>query len=338
MMRPLITIGIALLLGALMIIPTGVSPWTAYGALAAGAFGSWSAIATTLVRSTPLLFTGLAAALAFQAGIFNIGAEGQFYFGALAAALTAVYLPFLPGWLRLPLALLAAAVAGGLWSYPAAYLRSSLGVSEVLTTIMLNNIATLLTAYLATYPFKGDLDIGATYAVPAKAQLAPLGGAGALNVGFLLALAVAALTYVLLFRTAVGYEFRALGANDRFARYFGTPIGKRIFQGLFLSGAIAGLGGAEQVLGVHHRFISNFSPGYAFTGITVALLARLHPGWVVVTSIFFGALESGALRMEANTNVSRDLLTALQGIIILLLAAEALLNWRKRAVQRRKTA
>ncbi|MCL4424739.1 MAG: ABC transporter permease [Firmicutes bacterium] len=329
-LKPLATITVALVLGTLLILPTGTSPVEAYRALLFGAFGNLQNLAATLARATPLLFTGLAAAFAFQSGIFNIGAEGQMYLGAFTAALVGIYAGGLPALVVQPLALLAAALAGGIWSLPAGLFRARLQINEVISTIMLNNIAILFTGYLATYPFKGELPIGATSQVSPAARLLQFTDRSNLNMGFVVAVGLTIALYYFLYNTGYGFEFRALGTNPTFAGYIGVGVPTQIVKGLFLSGMIAGLGGAEQVLGVHLRFISGFSPGYAFTGITVALLGRLHPFGVLVGAIFFGALENGALRMETMTTVSRDLLTALQGIIILLLAAEYLLKFKSR--------
>jgi len=333
--KPVLTILIALAVGTILILPTGTHPLEAYETLFMGAFGSWNNFFTTLARATPLLFTGLAAAFAFQGGVFNIGAEGQLYLGAMAAALVGIYAAAWPWFVLQPAALLAAAVAGGLWSLVPGYMKARLGINEVISTIMMNNIATLFTAYLATYPFKGELYIGATYQVAPAARLWHITPRSALNSGFLIGIIVALILYYVLYRTAFGYEVRALGINQQFAQYMGVDVARRTILLLFISGMIAGLGGAEQVLGVHLRFISNFSPGYAFTGITVALLGRLHPLGVLIGALFFGALEAGALQMETLTNVSRDLLTGLQGIIILLLAAEMLLKFKFRTREAR---
>lgn len=170
-LKPLATITVALVLGTLLILPTGTSPVEAYRALLFGAFGNLQNLAATLARATPLLFTGLAAAFAFQSGIFNIGAEGQMYLGAFTAALVGIYAGGLPALVVQPLALLAAALAGGIWSLPAGLFRARLQINEVISTIMLNNIAILFTGYLATYPFKGELPIGATSQVSPAARL-----------------------------------------------------------------------------------------------------------------------------------------------------------------------
>ena len=330
--KPLTTITIALILGAFLIIPTGTSPLDAYTALFMGAFGGWGNIFNSLARATPLLFTGLAAAFAFRGGVFNIGAEGQMYMGAMASALIGVYLGSLPWYIIQPLAVLGALVAGGLWGFIPGYLNGKLKINIVISTIMLNNVAILLTSYLVTYPFKGDLDIGATYKVSESSQFLRFSEFSVLNVGFILGVVASIILYFLIFRTSYGYELRGFGQNPSFTRYLGIDSGKKVISVIFISGMLAGLAGAEQTLGVHLRFISEFSPGYAFTGITVALLGHLHPFGIIVGAIFFGGLSAGAIRMEALTTVSRDLIDSLQGIIILLLAAEHIIPPEKRKI------
>ncbi|NQT58303.1 MAG: ABC transporter permease [Bacteroidetes bacterium] len=328
--KPVLTVSVALFLGIFLILPTGTSPVEAYRALFIGAFGTWGNLFNSLARATPLLFTGLAAAFAFRGGVFNIGAEGQMFMGAFAASLIGIYLGWLPGFVVQPLALLAAIGAGGLWGSIPGFLNSKLKINIVISTIMLNNIAILLTSYLATYPFKGELDIGATFKVSETAQLLRFSKFSTLNMGFVIGIIVVIVLYALIYKTSFGYELRGFGSNPKFTTYLGIDPGKKVVSVIIISGMLAGVAGAEQTLGVNLRFISEFSPGYAFTGITVALLGRLNPFGVLVGAIFFGGLTSGAVRMEALTNVSRDLINSLQGIIILLLAAEQLLSLESR--------
>lgn len=323
-LKPLLTIIIALFIGVLLILPTGTSPIEAYTVLFEGAFGSANNIYNTLARSTPLLFTGLAAAVAFKSGVFNIGIEGQLYMGAMAAALTGIYLGDMPAMILIPVCLLMAAFAGMLWAFIPGILKTKLDINIVIVCIMTNSIAQLFTDYLATYPFKGELPIGATLKVSENAMLPRLAGRSELNLGFIIAIIIAILLYVVIFKTRFGYEARAFGMNATFAKYIGINPTRKMIVMLFVSGMIAGLAGAEQVMGVSHRFISNFSPGYGFTGITVALLGRHNPLGVIIAALFFGALNQGAIQMEVMTSISRDLISSLQAIMIILLAAEYL--------------
>ncbi|GHV95089.1 ABC transporter permease [Spirochaetia bacterium] len=322
LIKPVGTILIALMIGVLLIIPTDTSPWEAYSVLFYGAFGSPANFANTLARSTPFLFTGLAAAFAFRAGVFNIGIEGQMYLGALCAALMGVKGSGLPGFLLIPLCLLAAMVGGLLWSFVPGFLKAKFNINIVIVSIMMNNIAILFTSYLSTYPFKGELPIGATGKIAAEAMLPRLGNQSELNFGFIIGLLAAMILYIVIFRTRFGYEMRAFGLNERFTRYMGVDLVKKTLLVLFISGVLAGLAGAEQVMGVNYRFISNFSTGYGFTGITVALLGRLNPLGIIIGAIFFGAMNTGAVQMEVMTSISRDLISSLQAVMILFLAAE----------------
>lgn len=321
-LKPIITIVISLFIGVLLMLPTGTSPLEAYRELFLGAFGSLSNIYNTLARSTPVLFTGLAAAIAFKAGVFNIGIEGQLYVGALAAALTGIYLGNIPAFILIPMCFLSAGVAGMIWAYIPGILNSKLKINIVIVCIMMNSIAQLSTEYLATFPFRGELPMGATFKINENAMLQRFTLQSEFNIGFIFAVLLAIILYIIVFKTKFGYEGRALGLNARFAKYIGVHIERKMLTMLFISGMIAGFAGAEQVMGVNHRFISNFSVGYGFTGITVALLAKHNPLSVIITAIFFGALSQGSIYMEIMTNVSKDLISSLQAIMIILLAAE----------------
>ena len=331
--KPLFAIFISLLFGAILILPTGTSPLEAYKILLIGAFGSWQGITTSLAYATPLLFTGLGAAYAFRAGVFNIGLEGQLYFGAIAAALVGVYTPEMPGFIHIILCIGAAMIAGMLWAIVPALLKIRYNIGVFITYIMFNNIAQLFSDYLATYPFKGELSIGATYKVSEKVFFPKLAGEMIdLNFGFVIAVALAIFLYVLLFKTQFGYESRAAGLNPDFSEYMGVDAVKKMVIVVMISGAIAGLAGAEQVLGVSHRYISSFSPGYGYTGITVALLARTNPLACIITAIFFGALNNGAIQMEIFTNISRDLVTSIQAIMIIFIAAD--FAWKQKKAKK----
>lgn len=328
LLRPVITILVALFIGSLLVLPTGTTPVEAYLVLFKGAFGSRTAFMGTLVRATPLLFSGLAACIALKAGVFNIGTEGQLYLGGMASALTAYYCGALPGILLIPLSMLAAGAAGILWSVIPAILKQRYNINLIITSIMMNNLAVLFTVYLSSFVFKGNLPIPATPKIPEHAMLSKVSERSELNSGFFLALVISVILYILIFKTPFGYEIRALGISEGFTRYIGVDVGKKTFIVMFISAFIAGLGGAEQSLGINNMFISGFSPGYGFTGITVALLGGMHPFGVVVGAIFFGALTNGAVQMEVMTSVSRDLINTLQAIIIFLLAGEQLFRFK----------
>ena len=341
--RPLITIFAAVLIGGLLILPTGTSPVEAYGALLRGAFGSPVGIMKSLERATPLLFTGLAATVAFKAGVFNIGIEGQLYIGAFAAALMGIYGAGLPRPVLILLCLLAAMAGGMLWAAIPGYLNTKLKINLVVISIMMNNIAQLLTEYLCTYPFKGELPVSATAKLAEAAWMTRFSPKSAFNTLFFAGIALAIFLYFVITRTKFGYELRALGLNQRFARYNGINVNKRVIAILMISAAISGLAGAEQVMGANQRFYAGFSANYGFTGITVALLGGLNPLGVIVGAIFFGVLNSGAIQMEVMTNISRDLISTLQAIIIMLLAIEyfgkpKFISWLKKMKQKNGAA
>lgn len=328
--KPIFAIVISLLIGALLILPTGTSPIEAYYMLFKGALGTKEGFASSLANATPLLFTGLAAAYSFRAGVFNIGVEGQLYFGAITAALTGIYLGNLPAFILIPLCICAAMLAGMLWAYIPAILNVKLDISIFITCIMLNNIAQLFSNYLATYPFKGELPIGATFKISENAVLPKLAGPmNDLNFGFIIAIIIAVILHILLFKTKFGYESRAAGISRTFSSYIGVDAAKKTIIIVMISGAIAGLAGAEQVMGVYYRYISDFSPGLGYTGITVALLAKQNPLACILTAIFFGVLNNGAIQMEVMTNITRDLISTVQAVMIVFIAADLALAYRK---------
>lgn len=329
LIKPVVTIFIALVVGALLIIPTGTAPMEAYSALFRGAFGSTTSILNTLERSTPLLFTGLGAAIAFRAGVFNIGLEGQLYVGAFAAALMGIYGASLPRIILIPLCILAAMIGGMLWALIPGVLNTKYSINLVVITIMMNNIAKLVTNYLCSYPFKGELPTSATNQLGENALMTRFSERSEFNTFFFIGVLVAIVLYVLMYKTRFGYELRALGLNQRFTRYNGVNVNKKVLAILFISAMLAGLCGAEQVMGANERFIDAFSANYGMNGITVALLGGMNPLGAIVGALFLGSLNSGAVQMEVMTNVSRDLISALQAIIIMLLATQEIVRSEK---------
>jgi ABC-type uncharacterized transport system permease subunit len=314
---------LSILIGSLIIYITGDNPLVAYSALFTAALGSPEAIAGTLAKSTPLILTGLSAAIAFRSGVINIGGEGQLYMGAIAAALVGVYVTGLSPWLHVPLALLAGVIAGGLWAAPFEWFRTQFGADELVTTTLANYIAILFTTYLVSYPFKKPgSPLGMTENIQPSSFLFRLVERGRLNLGFVIAVLLCIALWFVLNRSSLGYELRMTGANPRFSRYIGISVNRRQVEAMAISGALAGLAGAVEVLGVQHRFIQDISPGWGFDGILVALLAMNNPLGILLVGPLFGVLKSGGLGMEAATNVPSELSQVLQSIIILLVAAE----------------
>ena len=315
---PLIAVAAALGAGAIFIAAIGEKPLEIYTLLFREAFGTGYGLGQTLFRATPLLFTGLAVALAFRAGMFNIGVEGQMYLGGFAAALVGAYAP-LPGLLLLPAAVLAAALVGGAWGALPGVLKARFGAHEVINTIMLNFIAFSLVSWAGHRLFQTATV--RTREIATGAQLPRLEGlitvmrGAPVNVSLLLGLVLAVITALLLFRTRLGYELRAVGLNAPAAEYGGISIGRTQALAMALSGALAGLGGTNFVLGYKHYFELGFTGGAGFIGIAVALLGRSHPLGVLVASLFFGALSYGGL--VVNQRVPRELVEVLEALVIL---------------------
>jgi general nucleoside transport system permease protein len=342
---PFLAVISAFLIGGLVVLLIGENPLTVYWLLLTSAFGLYDALGNftwdnwgyTLFYATPLIFTGLAVALAFQCGLLNIGAEGQLYVAAFAAAWVGFTFTGLPGVVLCVLAILAAMFTGGLWGALPGWLRARFGAHEVINTIMLNFVAIGLVSYLTQNHFKVQSDpIMQTGMIAEKAALprldvilAPFGVAFParipLNLSFIIALIAAVLVWFFLRRTSWGYELRAAGANPSAAEYAGISVHRQIILAMAISGGLAGLVGVNEVLGYRYRYYHDFSPGYGFAGIAVALLGRNHPLGIVLAALLFGALNRGGLFVDIFTDrVSKDLVQVLQAIIILFVAIEIL--------------
>jgi simple sugar transport system permease protein len=310
---------IALVVGGVVLALTGRDPLGTYGLLAQAALGGSVQAANTLVAATPVLLTGIATAIAFRAGVFNVGVEGSLYIGAFAAAWVGFSFGSLPGWLIVVLALVAAGLAGLAWAAPAGLARAWWQVDEVVSTLMLNYVAILFTSYLVNYPFLArGVANSMSPLIARSAQLAPLVPSSQLTVAFPVALVVLA-AYAALFRlTTLGYELRIAGASSAFARASGIDTQRAIVLAMLLSGLVGGLAGAFQVLGVTFRFIDSFSPGYGFTGIAVALLGRNHPLGLLLSALFFGALASGGGIIQLFSDIPLDLVNVLEGAIMIV--------------------
>lgn len=318
---------IAFLVGAALLFATGYSPLDAYVAMLKGAFGDVFGIGQTLTQATPIMFTGLSFLLASKCGLFNIGAEGQLLVGGLTAAVVGTSFHGLPALVYLPLALAAAAVAGGFWGLIPAVLKARLGAHEVITTMMLSYVASYLTSYMVNYPFKAPGWVAQTVVVDPSAQLPSILPPTQLSASLFIALVSAVLSYYFLDRTTIGYEIRAVGLNPRAAENAGISVTKNIILALTISGAVAGIGGAGEVLGVHKRFIDGFSPGYGWDGIAVALVGRLNPVGIVLAALLFGSMRSGGMVMTRVVGVPLDIVMMLQAFVILFVAAPGLIRY-----------
>lgn len=337
--KTIITLIFALIMGAIVIELSGKDALEAYKALFASSLGSPTAIANTLLAATPLIFTALAAAVAFRAGIFNVGAEGSLYLGGFAAAWAGFTLTDLPAWIIVPLAFACAAIVGGLWCYFPGVLRARLGVDELVTTILLNYVAILFTDYLVNGPFLVPGVANAMSAeVSAAARLPRLMPPSQLNSSFIVAILAGVVMVILMNKSRLGYELRAVGDNAIFSRWAGIKVPSVIEKVMVIGGILGGLAGAGQVLGMHYRFVAGFSSGLAFTGMTVALLVRNSPVGAILGALLFGVLRSGSSTMEIFTDVPRDLIKVLEATIIFFAAMEFSLDWlRRRKYERRNT-
>lgn len=320
----LLAVAVALLIGGVVIALSGDNPIPAYQALLAGAFGGERAFAETLVMATPLILGGLAFAVASRAGLFNIGIEGQMVFGGLAAGLTAAWNPGLPIFVHLPLALLAAVAAGGLWGFIPGILKAKTGAHEVITTIMLNYLAYRISTVVIGqehFPLVNPA-LQATQPAADTARLPRLLEGTRLHAGFLIALVAAVIVWFVLYRTVFGYQIRTVGLSRGASAYAGISWGRTIALAMLVSGVLAGIGGAVEAVGLQGRHY-NVPLGLGFTSIAVGLVGRNQPFGVILSGLLFGALAAGATRMQNTAGISRDIVYVLLGLVILSVSALA---------------
>lgn len=306
---------------SLAMIAAGTSPVDGFTALIVGALGGRNQIGETLVATTALLFPALGICLAFRAGLFNIGAEGQLLIGGLCAGALGAVLT-VPGPIGIALMLIAGAIGGGAWGAIAGWMKARFGANEIIATLMLNFVAAYFALELVSGPLKGPLAAGAETAwLDPKYWLPSLLPATRLSIALLLAVALALVLQWTFSRTVFGYDLRASGEAPEAARRSGINLARLTWLALTLSGAIAGIGGATIVSGELHRFNTQLSPGYGFTAIAVALVGDLQPLWICVAAFGFGILESGGLAMQASAQVPKDAIHVIEGLIIFVLAA-----------------
>ena len=348
---PALAVLSGLILGGIVILVTGKNPITAYSALFGGSFGTLQQFiigfqayfasgdtkelltaiypfTESLVAATPYIFAALSVAIGFRCGLFNIGAEGQVLIGALCSAYVGYSITGLPAFIHLPLALLAGAAGGGVWGMIPGYLKARFGAHEVVNTIMMNWIAFKLSDWLLNGPMKASGFRPVTPSIEASAELPrffpdPL----RLNWGFVLALLAAWFVYWFLFKTTLGFEIRSVGANPDAAKYAGMNVTRNFVLVMALAGALAGLAGSSQVLGVDHWVGQGFSAGYGFDSIALALLGKSHPVGVVLSALLFGFLRSGATRMQSLAGTPIDIISIIQGLVVIFVAAPAIIRW-----------
>jgi simple sugar transport system permease protein len=320
-----------LLVGAIILIISGASPIDAYLALIEGSFGSAQAFGRTLEKATPLIFSGLAVAFAFKAGLFNIGAQGQLLFGAIAAAAIGFAITGIPAIIHIPLALAGGAIAGALYGAIPGALKAYTGAHEVITTIMLNYVAINITDYLADGPLKDTSPGNIVARTPAIAASARLPDIGPVTTGFLLALVFSVATWWLLYKTTLGYEIRTVGLNPSAARYAGIKVARTVILTMAMSGLLAGVGGAIETMGVVGRFQPGFNVGLGFDGITIALLGRTNPLGVVPAAILVGAMRAGSSQMQFSADVSAEIIDVILAVLLFFVTADMVIRWLVRA-------
>jgi general nucleoside transport system permease protein len=330
---PTVNLAVALLLSGVVVLLVGESPVRALRVLTAGAFGNGEAVGYTLYYATNFLFTGLAVAVAFHGGLFNIGAEGQAYIAGLAVALVCLGAGSWPRWLVIPAAVVAAAAGGAAWAFVPAWLQARRGSHVVITTIMFNFIASAVMTYLLV-----NVLIKPGQQSPETREFAPstwlpalhdplrwLGwetGQSPLNLAALVALAAGALVWLYLWHTRWGYELRALGHSETAALYGGIPPAGTVIAAMLISGALAGLMSLNEVMGVQHRLLLNFTGGAGYVGIAVALMGRNHPVGIMLAAVLFGALYQGGSELSFDMpRLTRDMVVVIQGVIILVCGA-----------------
>ena len=329
---------------AVILMTLGANPVEAYGALIEGAVGSGNAIADTLVKATPLLLIGLGTCIAFRGGVTNIGGEGQLIVGAIAATGLGLLFPQAPGYVLIPLAMLAGFFAGAVWGAIPGALKAYFNVNEILSTIMMNQIAVQGMNFLLRDWMIDPDQVEAASKIPQTARLAkafdlPRLVPTRLHLGALLAVIVAILVYIFLWRTTIGYRIRAVGLNADAARYAGIKVKRYIVLSLLLSGALGGLAGAVQVYGVTHRMFTDgsaagFTGGAGFNGIVAALFGQLHPLGTIPAAILFGALLVGANKLQRVVQVPSALVTALNGLVVVFVVSSEI--WRRRQSKKRQ--
>lgn len=338
---PFLSAALAIGIGSLIMVISGYDPAAAFAALFKGSFGGPKQIGDTLLRATPLIFTGLAVGYGFRAGLFNIGAEGQLFLGGLAAAWLGVELGGQPWFIAIPILLVASMLAGAAWAFVPALLKARIGAHEVITTMMFTYIGRYIVSWLVIGPLKAEGQIPQTVAIGTGAQLPriqtlfspdtlaniPILNLGRAHMGIVVAVIAALVVWFILKYTTLGYENRAVGFNPWASQTAGISVQATTVKALCISGALAGLAGSTEVMGVHYRVFDQFSSGFGFTGIAVALLAKNHPIGVIPAALLFGALSAGAGTMQLEADVPQKIILIIQALVIFLVAAEEIVGW-----------
>lgn len=323
----LMAIVLSLIITAIIMLFSGYQPVTAFSALIDGAFGSSHSVATTLGKTTPLIFVGLACAYSNKGGLFNIGCEGQLYIGAFAAAVTAIGLQGLPRIVVLLASFLAGMFAGALAGGVTGFLKARLRINEVLVAIMLNYILKFFSSYWVHGPLQDpDSSVAQTVSIGERYMLTALLPKSQMTTALIIGILLAVVLYLFFAKTRAGFNIRAVGENPLAAQASGIGMLGTVVMTMAVSGALASLAGITEVFGKTGRFVDSFSPGYGFTGIAVAVLGRNHPAGVILSALLFGIMESGAMKMSYIAGVSTSMIEVMQGLVILFVATPELVS------------
>jgi len=324
---PLLSMIVALLIGALVLVFLKKNPLEAYRALFLGGFGTKAGIIETVVKSTPLLFVALGICVAYRGGVINIGGEGQLLMGAITTTVLGIYLTGLEGWQVISICLLGSMVSGAVWGGVAGFLKTRFGVNEILSTVMMNAIALQFSYYLLSGPLMDPNEIALrtfvmwSQRIPKDAWLPKLIPQTFVHTGALIAIILAILIYIFLWRTTHGYRVRSVGLNPDESKYAGINVPVYQILSLAIAGGLAGLAGGVEILGLHHQLMDGISGGYGYSGIVVALFGKLHPLGVIPASLLFGGLLVGGNSLQRAMQVPSFLITALIGLIILFVVS-----------------
>ena len=342
LLQPMVAVVLGLGVGALVTAAIGENVAVIFGTMFKGGFGTLYYLMATLTRSVPIILCGLGAVLSWRAGFYNIGGEGQLVVGGFVAAVTAIYLP-LKGVSGIIVVLAAGAVAGGLYSLFAAWLRERFGAVIVITTLMFNYIANFLTFYMVSFPLKdvsGDGIVARTRMIGSALWLPRFTKGSTFSLAFPIAILACLVVLFVIRRTVFGYESRMGGLNPDFAKYGGVKLGRVMLMAMFGSGALAGLGGALEVLGLRHYYMHGMlsSPGYAWTGLMAALISNLNPVGTVVASIFLAGIQTGGAAVERSTNVPLEITMVIQASMTIMVSSNLLGSFLKKRRQTVKPA
>jgi simple sugar transport system permease protein len=328
--RSFLSILLAILVASLFILIVGKSPVLAFSSLARGAFGNSRAIANTINKSIPLIFTGLAAGFAFKAGLLNIGVEGQMYMGALLSVFIALKIPVTtPAPLVGALCISGGILGGALWGSLTGYLKTRFRIHEVIVAILLNYIAINFVSYIVNYPLQTPAGLPETDLIPVQFRFPVLIPRTQLSASLFMVLVAVAVTYVIITKTFLGYKIRAVGSNPGAAEAGGINVPVIAVLSMTISGALGGLAGTAEVLGTYGKLFEGFTSNAGFTGLAVAVLAGNNPIFIIITGLFFGIMDSGARQMSIRAGLSADMVTVIQGLVIFFVATPEIFRFLK---------